>query len=147
MQDLNTKSSLSVSLNHSLSFFYCFCTSCSPLLYFCVFLRTVSELEASHIENYSLGTNGEGGIFSFLWLNYSLHSSIHGPAGLLNKRITLRLGKPSHTTKTSSAKTFTTQQRPKKPFIIQNGSVLCGCHNFSPLCINPFCSKVYSFTL
>lgn len=147
MQDLNTKSSLSISLNHSLFFFYSFCTSCSPLLSFCVFLLTVSELEASHVENYSSGTNGEGGIFSFLWLNYSLHSSIHGPAGLLNKRINLRLGKPSHTTKTSSAKTFATQQRPKKPFHGTDANVLYGCHNLSPLYINPFCSKVYSFML
>lgn len=48
-----------------------------------VFFRTVFKLEVSHIENYSLGTNGEAGIFSFLWLNYSLRSSIQGPVGLL----------------------------------------------------------------
>lgn len=48
-----------------------------------LFFRTVFKLEASHIENYSLGTNGEAGIFSFLWLNYSLRSSIQGPVGLL----------------------------------------------------------------
>lgn len=54
-------------------------TSASPS----VFFRTVFTLEASHIENYSLGTNGEAGIFSVLWLNYSLRSSIQGPVGLL----------------------------------------------------------------
>ncbi|MEQ2281553.1 hypothetical protein AMECASPLE_031646 [Ameca splendens] len=102
-KELHTKSPCSISsfLNHStmlyllsiLLFVFVYSTentsnfscSTSDFLLLLVFLQTVPELEASHIENYLLGTNGEGGIFSLLRLNYSLHSSSQGQWDCLTK--------------------------------------------------------------
>lgn len=81
--------------------------SCCSL---CVFHWTVSKLKASFIKNYSLGTNEEEGIFSLLQLNNSLLSSIPGPVGLFNCRITQRWGNPPLQQKNSPALTFRTQR-------------------------------------
>lgn len=92
MQDLNTVNVLSsltaLFLSCPLSSFHIFAVNttysfgCSSSSTSALSLHPPSPcLLASHIQNYSLGTNGEG-IFSFLWLNYSLLSSILWTSGL-----------------------------------------------------------------